>query len=528
MKFAALALFATSLALPAELHFCIRSDPKTLEPLAVTDQSSDLIRHLTTSSLVRRDKVSQKIEPHLAEKFVLRDQGRTLAFTLRPGVRFSDGTPLDSADVRGTLQRLLDPVKKLPGGEGLRTADVSAIETPGPLLVLVRTGKAIAGLEALFEDIPILSSRSPLGDKASSGPFVLEEYKRGYSLRLVRNSHYFKKDHEGHRLPKLDGIRIDIQANSDLERSRFERGEIHMLQSTDPETFMRLEKAGMARDAGPSMESEMLWFNQAARSPLAAHKKDWFRSREFRRAVSSAIRREDLVRVVYGGRAQPGVGPITLASSEWFHPRLRSHPFDLKDSMQRLQKAGFRMREGTLFDAAGNAINFSLITNAGNRFRMRMAVMIQQDLEKIGIKVNVVTLDMPSLLERMTRTLDYDAILLGIVGVDVDPNDQLNIWMSSSASHSWNPSQATPETPWEAEIDRLLREQSHAVTAAKRRPLLHRFQEIVSEEAPMIYLVHPHALVAVSPRLLHVRPASLHPRVLWNVEELALRPEGAR
>ena len=82
--------------------------------------------------------------------------------------------------------------------------------------------------------------------------------------------------------------------------------------------------------------------------------------------------------------------------------------------------------------------------------------MIQEDLGKVGIKINIVTLDFPSLIERMTRTLNYEACLLGLVNVDPDPSELMNILFSSASNHPWNPSQKAPETAWEAEIDQLM------------------------------------------------------------------------
>jgi peptide/nickel transport system substrate-binding protein len=166
-------------------------------------------------------------------------------------------------------------------------------------------------------------------------------------------------------------------------------------------------------------------------------------------------------------------------------------------------------------------VEFSLVTNSGNRNRARMAAMIEQDLQRLGMKLTVVSLEMPSLLERITRTFQYDACLLGLVGVDLDPNDQMNMWLSSSATHQWNPSQPKPETPWEAEIDRLMKTQAVEGNLKKRIALVHRMQEVVREQSPMIYLAHPNALTAVSPELANARPAALRPRVHWNIEELA-------
>src|SRR6202007_1255651 len=99
----------------------------------------------------------------------------------------------------------------------------------------------------------------------------------------------------------------------------------------------------------------------------------------------------------------------------------------------------------------------TVITNAGNKSREQMVTMIQQDLSQIGIKVNVVTLDFPSLIERITRTYDYEACLLGLVNTDLDPNSQMNVWLSSAENHQWNPKQGSPATDWEEEWARLTR-----------------------------------------------------------------------
>jgi peptide/nickel transport system substrate-binding protein len=181
-----------------------------------------------------------------------------------------------------------------------------------------------------------------------------------------------------------------------------------------------------------------------------------------------------------------------------------------------------------LRDREGHAVEFSIITNAGNKYRERMATMIQQDLSGIGIKLNVVTLDFPSLIERMTRTFDYEACLLGLVNTDLDPNSQMNLWLSSSENHQWNPSQKAPATAWEAEIDKLMRAQASTLDAKQRKQYFDKVQEIVWEQEPFIYLVNKDALSAVSPSVRNVHPVVLRPQVYWNIEQLLLTNEVAR
>jgi peptide/nickel transport system substrate-binding protein len=133
-----------------------------------------------------------------------------------------------------------------------------------------------------------------------------------------------------------------------------------------------------------------------------------------------------------------------------------------------------------------------------------------------------VTLDFPSLMERIGKSSQYESCLLGMINVDLDPNGQMNVWMSSSSNHQWNPNQKSPETPWEAEIDRLMRKQASTVDANRRKPLFDRVQQVVSDEAPFLYLVNKNALMAVSHQLRNVSPAVLRPQVWWNVDRLWL------
>jgi peptide/nickel transport system substrate-binding protein len=173
-----------------------------------------------------------------------------------------------------------------------------------------------------------------------------------------------------------------------------------------------------------------------------------------------------------------------------------------------------------LRDATGNVVEFSIITNAGNTSRERMALLIQEDLGKIGVKVNVVTLDFPSLIERISQTFNYEAAILGLTNVDLDPNGQMNVWLSSSENHQWNPQEKSPETAWEAEIDRLMRAQASAIDPLKRKKSFDRVQEIVSAQVPFIYLVNRSALSAVSTSVQGAAPVVLRPQTYWNIDTL--------
>jgi peptide/nickel transport system substrate-binding protein len=513
-----------------ELHFCLRSEPKTLNPLLAADDASETIRYLTGGVLVRVNRLTQDVEPGIASSWKISNGGKTITFDLRDGLRFSDGTPFSADDVAFTMQQLMDPALHSPTGDAFRSSDGKvATEVLPKNRIRITFPAPIAGLDRLFDQVAIMSSKSPQKEMAVLGPYYIWENKAGAYLTLKRNPNYWEKDPAGRPLPYIDSVRLDIQQNRDIETLRLTRGEIHFINSLDAEYFDKIaaQDPSMAHDAGPSLDSEEMWFNQVASSPLPPYKKQWFASTNFRRAISEAINREDMARIVFHGHARPAVGAVSPANKFWFNAKLQAHPFDQKSALQRLSEDGFHMQDGVLHDHEGHAVEFSVITNAGNKYRERMATMIQQDLSGIGIKLNVVTLDFPSLIERITRTYNYEACLLGLVNDELDPNAQMTIWLSSAESHQWNPSQKTPATAWEAEIDKLMRAQAATLELKKRKEDFDKVQEIAWQEEPFIYLVNKNALSAVSPALHNAHPVVLRPQVYWNIDQLSLTSEVA-
>jgi len=508
-----------------ELHFCLHGEPKTFNPILVDDEASENIRYLTGGVLIRLNRQTQALEPALASSWSVSQDRRTITFHLREGVYFSDGTPFSAADVAYTFRLLLDANTHSPTGDAFRSGEgtvevrISAKDT-----VVIRFPSPIAGLERLFDQVAIMSERSPRKEMAVLGPFDVSDYKAGSYVLLRRNKNYWKRDTSGNSLPYLDSIRLDIQRNRDIELVRFRRGELQLINQLDPEQFERLqrESPGVAKTAGTGLDAEELWFNQSPAAPLPDYKKAWFRTTEFRKAISLAINRGDLSRIVYKGFAKPAYGPVSPSNHFWFNTQLEEPKYDPQRALRLLAQAGFRYENATLKDQAGNSVEFSIVTNSGNAAREKMTAMIQQDLAQVGIKVNVVTLDFPSLIERITRTFAYDACLLGLVNTDLDPNGQMTVWLSSGENHQWNPNQKTPATTWEVEIDKLMREQASAPTNRQRKVKFDRVQQIVSEQQPFIYLINKDVLTAVSLSVVGATPVVLNPPAFWNVESLRL------
>jgi peptide/nickel transport system substrate-binding protein len=510
-----------------ELAWTIGYDPKTFDPAKVDDEESEQVRYLTAGVLVRFNRLTQKVEPQLAESWNLSSDRKTITFKLRSGLQFSDGSSLSSKDAAWSIRRVLLPATAAPVAEEFLSPTAVTVATPDAQTVVVHLPQRVIGIGKVFDEIAIEPADRPSEGRITSGPFVVADYRRSQYVRLRRNPHYFNRD-TASGLPLASGIRLDVLENTEQQIKLFERGEYDLIDSLPPDYFELLKKRipSSVRDLGPSLNTEQMWFNQSPQAPIPAWEKSWFENRSFRVAVSQAIHRADLARIAYLGHASPAYSFISPANSAWYDSKINAPHTDIAVAKAALAGAGFHLQGSALEDSTGHPVKFSILTNAGNAARLKMATLIQQDLSALGMKVTIVPLDFPALIERLMHTQDYEACLLGLENVDPDPNAMMNIWLSNSQNHQWNPSEKTPATQWEAEIDRAMNRQASSLSDVERKQAVDRVQQIVADEQPFIYLVYPNALVAVSPHLMGVQPAVLSPELVWNVESLHL--EGAR
>jgi peptide/nickel transport system substrate-binding protein len=285
-------------------------------------------------------------------------------------------------------------------------------------------------------------------------------------------------------------------------------------------------------DAGPGLEYYFLFFNlsepdEKTRAEMQ-RKQNWFREAKFRQAVSAAVDRDAIVRLVFQGHGEPLWGLVAPGNRRWRNEKLPQPARSLDRARTLLKEAGFSWSnspggESTLLDSDGRPVEFSIVTSSSNANYPKMAALVQDDLKQLGMRIQVVPLESRSLLDRVTQSKEYEACLWGLASYDADPNSDLNVWLSSGALHFWNPSQAHPATSWEAEIDRLMEEQMWAGTFEQRKKLYDRAQEILAEQQPFIFLASPHILVGAKNVVGNFHPAVLEPYILWNVEQLYIK-----
>jgi peptide/nickel transport system substrate-binding protein len=527
----------------------LRSEPKTLNPLsATTDLSSrELVRQMT-ADLIHIDRVTQATEPALCRAWTASPDGRTYTLQLRKGLRFSDGHPFDADDVVFTFEAHLDERSRSPqrdllvvAGQPLRVTKVDAYT------VRIDLAAPYAAAERLFDSLAILPRHlletarkegrlaeawgltTPPGQVAGLGAYRLKVYVPGERIVLERNPHYWKTDAKGVRLPYLDEIVFLVVPTEDAQVARFQAGETDVVSRLSADNYALLERTGPAgyrlTDVGPSLEYSFLFFNLGdlgSRSlPAIAKKQEWFRKREFRQAVSAAIDRDGIARLVYQGRATPMGTHVTPGNRLWANQALPRPRRSLPQARTLLQQAGFSWTpEGALIDGSGQRVEFTIVTSSSNAARVKIATILQEDLRQLGMDVHVTPLESRAVLDRVLGSRDYEAALMALGGGDVDPNGEIDVWLSSGKTHFWAPEEPRPATPWEAEIDTLLNRQMATLDRGERKRLYDRVQQVAAENLPLIPLVSPNLLVGARSTLGNFRPAILDSYTLWNSEEL--------
>ena len=529
------------------LVVALRAEPRTFNPVIAVDNPSLTVIRRMTADLVHTDRARQVSVPALAKSFDVSPDGRRFTLELRRGIRFSDGHPLDADDILFTFRVYLDEKVGSPnrsllivGGEPIRVEKLSshrlAFELAEPYAVGTQIFDSIAILpehrlgeayrEGRFAEAWGLDT--PPEELVGLGPFRLKRYVAGERVELERNPEYWKVDPDGERLPFLDELVVLFIPSEDARVIRFKSGEIDVISRLSAESYDLLTREAAPsyelRDLGPGLAFEFLFFNLndglGERLPEVAAKQAWFRDRAFRQAISRAIDRAGVVRLVYRGKATAVASHVSPGNTRWALEDLEPPRRSVEAAKKLLAGAGFTWDDaGRLHDAAGRRVSFSVVTNSSNDARVRMAAILQEDLRELGIEVQVAALEFRALIDRLLNTRDYEAAILGLTGGE-DPNQVVNIWSSGGSNHFWRLEADGPIGPWQEEIDRLLEKQVTTIDHRERKKLFGRVQRILAEEEPVVLLVSPNVLVGANRRLGNFQPVIFDHPTLWNADEI--------
>ncbi|MBI3784530.1 MAG: ABC transporter substrate-binding protein [Deltaproteobacteria bacterium] len=522
-------------ARPQRLTTANISDPKTFNPITSIDQSSAAAVGDLFEGLVRTNPLTTEQEPFLAEKWEFNKDGTEWTFHLRRDVKWHDGQPFTAADVVFTFDvifddRVANSLKHVLLVDGQRIK-VDAIDDytvrftlPRPFAPLINAiGAGILPKHILGASLKDGSFAQKWGidtppeQLVGTGPFQMTRYVPAQFLEYKRNANYWMKDDAGKELPYLETKIQLIVPDQDTMYLKFVSGQTDWHAPRPEEVAELRTKAEQlninVQETGLDTGSTFVAFNRNPAHYVRDGKRDprlvWFTDKRFLRAIAHAIDKQSMIVNCLNGYGKPAIAEVSPENKLYHNPNLTDYPYDLDKAKALLDEAGYKDRnnDGVREDPEGNPLEFSLTTNAGNQVREKMCSILKEDWTKLGIRVNYRPLDFQTLVEKVNSNFDWDAILIGFTGT-IEPNNSANFLRSSGNLHFWQPSQAEPATPWEAEIDQLLDQGSRELDPQKRRQFYWRIQEILHEELPVLLTVRDQRFLAYKRYIANVRPTA--------------------
>ncbi len=524
----------------------IRGEPRSFNRYTARDLTTVVITFLTQAGLVRIDHTTNRLEPELAESWELLPDHLTYRLKLRPGLRFSDGEPFSSDDVVFSFRAIYDKHGDSVLAETLQVrGEPLIVVAENATTVTIRFPSPFGPGLRLLDGVPMLPrhrlepslvrgqfgsawrAATPPSEIAGLGPFLLRRYDPGERLVFDRNPLYWRRE-GGRRLPAVDHVVLEVVPDQAAEQLQLETGAIDLTQSElRPSDYAALRRAAdrgrmTLTELGLGLDGDLFWFNLTSAKAKDARSR-WLQHPAFRRAVAHAVNRDTFVDVVYFGAAVPGYTVVSPGNKEW-HTDTPAPRYDVGEAKRLLASLSLsdRTADGTLHDREGVPVRFTLLTQKGNTSLERGAAVIRDSLAPLGIRVDVVELEVGALVQHLMKG-DYDAAYFRLVTTDGDPALNLDFWLSSGSAHVWNPEQPHPSTEWEQRIDALMEQLSTTLDPPRRHELFADVQRIMAREMPALCFAFPRLWVAMGSRVTHATPAAFRPPVLWNPAVISMR-----
>jgi len=521
-----------------ELVLSTITDPKSFNPIVAQETSTTQITGYIFEGLTRTDLATLEVLPNLAKSWEISDDNKEWIFYLRKDVKWNDGEKFTAKDVVFTFDKLIY-------NPDIPTSSRDIFTVEGERIVVEAVDDYTVKFSLPFTFAPFLRALSheilpahkyaslveegkftfslgldtKLADIVGTGPFRLAKYLPGERVILERNPFYWKKDSCGKQLPYLEKLFFIILANSDTAMLKFLEGEIdhysvrpHDISILGPDQ----EKGNFSiYNSGPALMSNFVVFNQNSgvnphteKPFIEPYKLKWFKNKDFRKAISYAINRKKIIDILMNGLGVPQHSPVSPANIYYYSDKVTKYSYDPQRAKDILSSIGFsdEDEDGILEDQEGRALEIVFFTPAENTQRVQIATLIKKDLETIGAKIHFLPLDFNNLVSKLTATLDWEMILIGLTG-GIEPYFGKNVWSYKGNLHMWNLSKE-PLGQYEVEIEDIFNQTARILDEEERKVLFSRWQQIVAQELPLIYTVVPYSIYAVRNKFGNLYPTA--------------------
>ncbi|UOD34780.1 peptide-binding protein [Deferribacteraceae bacterium V6Fe1] len=486
-------------------------DASNLIPILATDSSSHSVASWIYNGLLKYDK-NLKLVGDLAENYSVSEDKKVITFNLKKGIKWHDGTPFTSEDVKFTYELIVDD--KTPTAYDSDFRIVDHIETPDNYTVKVFYKQAYAPALAswttsilpshLLKGVEI--TKSPLQRKpVGTGPYKFLEWKPGNSITLVANEEYF----EGR--PNIERYVYRIIPDSATMFLELLNGTIDMM-GLSPLQFAKQTDNPRFNDKFNKykyLSNSYTYVGYNLKNPL-------FKDKRVRQALTYATPKDDIIEGVLFGLGQKATGPYK-PTSPWYNPNVKKYEYNIEKAKSLLAEAGFKDTDNDgILEKDGLKLKFTIITNQGNSSRSMVAEILQNSWSKIGAKVDIRILEWATFINEYIDKRDFDAVILGW-SIPLEP-DLYDIWHSSKCEGK-NLNFICYQN---SEVDKLIEEGRVEFDFEKRKAIYDKIQEILAEEQPYTFLYVGESLIALNNRFENVEPAPaglMHNFIKWYVKK---------
>ena len=476
------------------------SEPASLNPLVATSAEASDIINMMFLKLLDQEADFLTFSPRLATRWTFSDDSLSITFDLREDVRWEDGVRFTADDVRYTWQLQTDTLVAW-GSRRLkdRIRDVEVIDAHTVRFVftnrypyqLTDANDGVILPKHIMEKIPreefrtAAFGRHPIGN----GPLKFVGWPSGQYVDLERNPLYYEKGK-----PYLDRVIFRIVPDMTTLVTQLKAGEIDCLESIPVDALDEVQKKypDIAIHRYLSRGFNFISWN-TRREPLI--------DRDVRRAFAMAIDTGEIISTLWGGMAEPFVGPM--------HPMLWAHDKELRaigyspdDAARILRSRGWTDSDGDgVLDKRGRKLEIEMITNRGVQLRADVITMVQGYLQRIGVKVNARVFEFNTFIQQVTSG-EYDSCVLG--WKTTARADLTGFWHSSSTppDNGTNISGYSNET-----VDDLIDRAKNTLDPDEARLLWYRCQRIIYEDQPFFFLAVPYEVVGLRKRFCGVEPS---------------------
>ncbi|CAG9622860.1 peptide-binding protein [Sutcliffiella rhizosphaerae] len=488
--------------------------PTMFHPLYSNDTASSEIEDFIFAGMLKTNPALDT-ELNLAQSWDQSDDGLEHTLKLKEGIKFHDGQPLTAEDVKFTLDIPLH--EDYDGPRSGYFEKIASVEVVDELTVKVTLSEPDPKIyialgyhiypKHLLEDVAIadlgeytdFSTKNPIG----AGPFKFDKWEDGQYVRVVANDDYV----DGR--PYLDSLTYRIIPDADALMTALAAGDVHYytVPSSDIETAKEWEAAGQLKiESGLGLSYSYLGYN--LRNSL-------FEDVKVRQAITHALDRQLMVDTIMNGDGE--VADVPASPLSWAYdedvPRFE---YDVEKAKTLLEEAGWTPGADGILEKDGKKFEFGLKTNQGNKVREDLAVVVQEQLTEVGIKVNPEIMEWSAFIADVNPPAwNFDAIILGwALSTDPDP---------SGIFHSKEIEEGLNFGAWShPEADSIMDEANRTMDQDERAKLIQEVNKIIAEEQPYTFLYYANAHRAMPANL---EGFTFHARLpFYDIEKWWLNP----